>query len=387
MQISDLEVATLTMSGLSDGSNFTNVFNVTTTNSPSVGNVLKASGGGMASWAAGDGGFETEFGFGLIGTTNDLVYTVAVDPDIVGLSEKDETTWSGPTNTVPLSVRYGRITYSIESNVEFTGVTGTVSGKRAGVHLLIHNATGTPHTMQWPSNWFRFAQLQSSNTFEVPTNTMVMVELTAGWTTNIIGFASQEMAADVGISVYIIDEDMEGSGMPSGWAGDSGADWDYTTTVLAGSESLYLGTSLNLTNTFAAAHSELHLYALVQVKSYPTASSPLISFRAADTLTQASLAINNVGKVMTYSAGGYSAQADAAMALDTTYHVWVTFVSGGTCSVGFSTDGSKPTEGIRFTSKTGSETDVTYLTLRNTSASSFIIDNLQVSTQPIGDKL
>jgi hypothetical protein len=39
---------------------------------------------------------------------------------------------------------------------------------------------------------------------------------------------------------FLIDENCEGTGTPSGWSNAVSPEWDYTTTVLAGSQSLFL---------------------------------------------------------------------------------------------------------------------------------------------------
>ena len=385
MAVSNLYASTLTLNGQSDGSNFTNIFGVTATNNPAAGDVLVASGSGNAEWSAAGTGYQSEFGFGLTGTTNVALYSLAVNTNQISVVPGDETDWVGPTNTIGVSLPHAALKYYITNDVEITGITGTIANKRAGAQIIVRNESDSDWVIRWPTNWFRYANLKTEAAITISTNQTAIIDITSGWTTNIIGYVSQQISENIEIATILIDEDMEGSGTPTGWYHSaSNIDWDDSTTILAGSESLYIGPSGSATNFLVDSHLNLHVYALVLITNYPSATFPLISLRDASNVTHASLSVTSSGKVITYSGGANSTQTSTAIALNTTNHVWVTFISGGTCYATFSTDGSKPTTGGTYTSATGSEADVEYIALRSSSVTAWFADNLKVSTQPIG---
>lgn len=196
-------------------------------------------------------------------------------------------------------------------------------------------------------------------------------------------------AAAGGGPSYLVTEDCEGTGTPSGWT-DLGTpiDWDYTTAI-EGSQSLRLNddNARSTSPTFSAT-GDLWVY---------------WKFRAAN-LDFNGISVFLVGpdvEIQIFGAGDNDVRVSGSvnssltvtkLAVDTTYEFWVHYVKGSganaLCSVAFSTDGSKPTSGDAFTSiTTGTETtDVTAIRWTNEGggAQDFRYDKMRADDANIG---
>lgn len=156
-----------------------------------------------------------------------------------------------------------------------------------------------------------------------------------------------------GISYDLVEENADGTGTPSGWVDSGSPNWDYTTTVLQGTHSVLCSVSTSSYKSFAS-QSTVYGYTLFRIPtSLPAAVTTFGAFRATDLSARALFRVNASGQVTIFANGSDSTACVATMSANTTYHVWWSFTASGTCTVAFSTDGTRPTSGDNFTSKTG----------------------------------
>lgn len=186
---------------------------------------------------------------------------------------------------------------------------------------------------------------------------------------------------------YLVEEDCEGTGTPSGWSDAASPDWDYTAVPLAGSHSLRMsGTTQRTTSGSFTATGDIWFYFLFRPQVI--AGCAICSFVG----PAVSGELRSDG---TLRIGGSvnSAPTTDAMSVDTTYHVWMHYVKGtganALFSIAFSTSGTKPTAGNAFTSATtGSETaDCTQMRMQceGVVSATVVFDKLRADDANIGD--
>jgi hypothetical protein len=159
-----------------------------------------------------------------------------------------------------------------------------------------------------------------------------------------------------GSPTYLVKQGFEGTGYDNSetWNTEDGSpDPDYTGVVLDGSQSLRVNTSAGVgyTATTFADQDELWVYCKVRVVgSLPDGTMSLFSVMQAFSGVGGVQLLDN-GKLRA-SHGGPIADTIDALSVDTTYHVWFHYTKGtgadGVASVGFSTDGTRPTSGNKF---------------------------------------
>lgn len=179
----------------------------------------------------------------------------------------------------------------------------------------------------------------------------------------------------------LFEENCEGTGTPSGWSG-TGANWDYTTTVLQGAQSLSMS-GTGTTQYDFADQATAEAYCLIQVPSIPASSKNLFGLRNVSS-PQATVQINSSGQLGVYANGSLSTVTTDALTAGVTYHCWLRFNASSTCSIAFSTDGVRPSSGNKFTSKTGGSGIVNRFTV-NGDINTTIFDRMIGSTTAIGN--
>ena len=153
---------------------------------------------------------------------------------------------------------------------------------------------------------------------------------------------------------YIISENFEGTGIPTGWGTGTGTpDYDYTTSPMEGAQGLRLDassadqSSVSPTNTAAA---EVWIYYRLRVDVLPASSREAVRLRNAGT-SIARVFITTSGQ-MQFRHGTVSVSTVGVMAPATDYHCWLHYLAGsganGVADWGFSTDGTEPTSGNNF---------------------------------------
>jgi hypothetical protein len=155
---------------------------------------------------------------------------------------------------------------------------------------------------------------------------------------------------------YLVEENFEGTGTPSGWTPIGTVDFDYTTTVLQGAQSCYLdGTSgwAAILLPGISAQSECWVYFLLQTAALPLAERRIFRMRDVDgnvELFAVNLLADGTLKILQSGANGVTTVGSITTA--TKHHIWVYYKKGtgsdGVASVGFSTTGTRPTSGNNF---------------------------------------
>jgi hypothetical protein len=158
---------------------------------------------------------------------------------------------------------------------------------------------------------------------------------------------------------YVLEENFEGTGIPSGWtAGNATHDYDYTTTALQGSQSYRqtgAATSPSLTSTTFTGASTMEAYTRIRFISLPTAA-----YRAFYLLNGTAecirISVTATGAVEVRAGGGTAVSTTDTMTTGVTYHLWCRYVAGSGAnafgSVAWSTDGTRPTSGNKYREST-----------------------------------
>jgi hypothetical protein len=179
-----------------------------------------------------------------------------------------------------------------------------------------------------------------------------------------------------GLTSTIFSETLEGTGYSTtspAWTeslGGGTVDEDYTATVLDGSQSFRILTASDASsyayNSFTAG-SERWVYFMFRPVSTPNSSNgEIIEIWNNGQSRIADLQLTSTGTIQVRH-GTATATTSGAMSDGTTYHVYFRYVSGsganGVASVGFSTDGTRPTSGSNFASTSAgtATTDAEYI--------------------------
>lgn len=182
-------------------------------------------------------------------------------------------------------------------------------------------------------------------------------------------------------SYDLVEENCDGTGTPSGWVDSGTPNWDYTTTILQGTQSVLCASGQSSYKTFST-QSTAYGYCLMRIPtSLPGSVNTYCGFRASDGSARALVRVDASGNVTMFANGSDSTACVTQMTANTTYHVWWSFTASGTCTVAFSTDGTKPTSGNNFTSKTGGTGTVERYIINNIA----IFDRMLASTTAIGN--
>lgn len=205
-----------------------------------------------------------------------------------------------------------------------------------------------------------------------------------GWSPTELAGLSRESSGGGGTS-YLLSQDCEGTSTPSGWTNLSGSpNWDYTSTVLAGSQSLRLAAGAQVYYT-VAGQTMLEQYSLLRVESLPGSETTLGGIRDSSATALAVARMMSDGTVTVFAQGASSSPTVAAMAANTTYHIWVSFTSGGSASVAFSTDGTRPTTGDNYQYKAAASATAARVTFGSgTTSINIIVDKIRGNNSTIG---
>ena len=178
---------------------------------------------------------------------------------------------------------------------------------------------------------------------------------------------------------YALSEDFEGTGAPSGWA--TGPDFDYTTTALDGAQSLNCSGGTSTWKNFTGG-SQADLYCMFRFNAFP--SSALV--RCIGIVTNnngdycAFLRVYATGLVKLYLGGeGDSDFLADGLSLNTTYHLWITYITSGTCTLEFNTTATRTGTGNKFISKTGNVNTAGGIEIISFDGDDFIVDKVRVA--------
>lgn len=128
---------------------------------------------------------------------------------------------------------------------------------------------------------------------------------------------------------YLVEEDAEGTGTPSGWTDSVAPDWDHAVTVLEGSESLETYSNELTYKTFTA---QSEVWAAFMVRFSDLSTSPYTpALRDSGDADCVRLRFMSAGDVRIYMNGGNSTISGGGIggvAANTTYYAWVHYIKG-----------------------------------------------------------
>lgn len=204
--------------------------------------------------------------------------------------------------------------------------------------------------------------------------------------------AIRPAAGGGGSATYVLSEDFEGAGAPSGWSTILGTspNYDNTTNVLAGSESLALPVSTVVQSTnFTADLSTVWVYFMVKPSALKDGALCQIYDTGGDMVAQAVL--NADGTLSGSDSAFHSGTTVATMSAGTTYHVWLKYVKGTganqVTTVWFNTSATLPTGNNSATNSAGIGTlnaRSIYLWQDSGAAAGFIYDKVRADDVEIG---
>lgn len=194
---------------------------------------------------------------------------------------------------------------------------------------------------------------------------------------------------------WIVNEDCEGTGTPSGWTVTSGTpNWDYSAAPLADAQSLYLSSAAaaNRNRVDFTDQTEAWIYFLLRFTngSGPAAGSVNMGGTSENGGVLAQNFVLGSNLRFTFAV----ASPATAIIVNTTYHVWLHYKQGSganaVADIGFSTTGVRPTSGGTFAQVTnGGGTNLCgRLFIGPTTTAlgvDMILDNIRVSSTQIGD--
>jgi hypothetical protein len=190
---------------------------------------------------------------------------------------------------------------------------------------------------------------------------------------------------------YLVDEDFEGTGAPSGWFGGGSANFDSTSPALVGSQSLRVNgaTSDYAVYTLSSDQPELWLKFKYRLESsLPSSSFNILFIEDAGFTKIFSAAILTDGTIAVDCGGGPGfGQTSGSMAANTDYFVWghLKKGSGATAQIefAFNTSNSRPTSGANHIAVTSgiTATDIHDIKLTIDAGSAQDFDSFQIATE------
>lgn len=190
---------------------------------------------------------------------------------------------------------------------------------------------------------------------------------------------------------YLVEENCEGTGTPSGWtdaAAGGTIDWD-DATAYQGSQSLkftYASSLQTTTYDLLADYSELYCYCTFQIASASGTTRTFFNLLDSGSTARLYCARYATTALLYLVCGANNASSVTALSTGATWHhLWVHYIASGTSSAAFSTDGVRPTTGDNFTSVTNpSSASIRYLRLSN-QVINMRFDRILANTSQIGD--
>lgn len=199
------------------------------------------------------------------------------------------------------------------------------------------------------------------------------------------GFLIANGSTVSGAPSYLVAEDFEETGTPAGWTVSAGSpNFNYAVTVLEGTESARNGSNSDACHVTFAADTTIEAYARIRVTALPGSAANYLTLETATgSATLLGFRIDVTGNIYAFANGSASSAAGSTISPNTTYHIWMRYVSGDTCSVAFSEDGIRPTSGNSFTSKIGASGSAGRLRITAQSGGPLIFDRVLVSAGSI----
>lgn len=194
---------------------------------------------------------------------------------------------------------------------------------------------------------------------------------------------------------YLVEENFEGTGTPSGWTTENTVDFDYTGTVLQGAQSARLVNGFGGALKTFTSSSDVWLFFKVRFPGVAILSGSNVTSYAfrdvGDTIyTGIRLTWDGIGAGATVklrSNGVDYGPSATTITVNTTYNCWIHYVASGTATIHMSTSTTKPLvdgSGDVYVSGACSALNVVEFFLRSTDYES-VVDRVLVSNSTIGD--
>ncbi len=217
-----------------------------------------------------------------------------------------------------------------------TSLLGTPPNFKS-LEIRIHD-NGTPQTLAWGSAF-------SDGAVSLPTvttaNTALYVKFSrnsevAKWicmqssnTTSGTPTPTPTATPTPTPGTYLVQEDAEGTGSPTGWVNNGTPNWDYTTTVLEGTQSW--AASVNGDTSFIpfAPQTDCWVYLLEQQPTVLfTGSSRLLQLRDGSGVEIAGLRFLNTGAIRIYQGTATAASTGGYFTTSTVLSLWIHYIAG-----------------------------------------------------------
>jgi hypothetical protein len=193
----------------------------------------------------------------------------------------------------------------------------------------------------------------------------------------------------VGGHTYIINEDFEGTGAPSGWYNGATPDWDNTSSPLAGAQHLRITNDgqLTITPSLGAGRSEVWVKFRFRVSALPATTLRFLSCIDVGFDNEAVLELDTDGGLISGTYTASTLETVDKIVANTSYDMELHYIKVGigatTVSVGFvAAGGSIPSSGNKFISATDGvgNADIDAVIFYDLNPSNIDIDNVQIST-------
>lgn len=203
--------------------------------------------------------------------------------------------------------------------------------------------------------------------------------------------------ASTAAPAYLISENAEGTGTPSGWTDVNAVNWDNTSVVLAGTQSMSLDGSGSLPYTYynlPSAYAELWVRMTWRVNTAVPGISMLSLRRQSGDTEVVKIGPYNTDLRLHLNCGTGIVSTVAAISSNTTYNVWVHYIAGsgsnGFMSLGFSATSTEPTSGDQYAQVSNCTATASPDRIRLVAASTVVgrtqfFDRIAVNNTAIGD--
>jgi len=205
-----------------------------------------------------------------------------------------------------------------------------------------------------------------------------------------IGFYKTTSAA-----TYLVNQGFEGAGYDNGetWTeavGDPDENFSSTGLGMVGDQVLQLATTINeRSQTDFTAQSDMWAFCLFRVDTDQSGATPQFIFYFTDNAGAnfAGMRVEGDRQVYLYANGSDSSASATTLSIDTTYYVWLHYVSGGTCTLHMSTSSTRPSSdgsGNVYLEKTAASVNLSRINCRTTDGT-LLFDHVLVDDAEIGN--
>jgi hypothetical protein len=138
------------------------------------------------------------------------------------------------------------------------------------------------------------------------------------------------LLAQSALGTVLVNETFEGTGTPSGWSGTGSADFDYTTSPLAGSQSLRCpASSAGIYNSGGVlSNTELWGQILYRIDSMPTSAEIILDMRQAFVAFAIDIYLATDGTLIVNDGASTFVQTVSGMSVGTIYNIWWHYKKG-----------------------------------------------------------